>query len=171
MKKTLIAIAFLIIAVFSFAQNTLGTRMKILEVEEYNNDYSVFTYKDYYGSRDYYLSLGHIYNYMQTSREFMNELVSEICIYLGVTTDEAIDSIGYLLGLFGSEPGTTTMFRCRVATDSDKLSDYKNIKCMVVKRRIQGKCLSFQYETDKGIVETYMTKSSLKMLRKGLKIR
>lgn len=162
MKKAIITIAFAIIAVLSFAQSApLGSRTQLVEVKEYNNVYSVFTYKDYYGSSEYDLSLGHN----------INELINEICIYLGITNDEAIDSIGYLIGMFSNGIGTTALFKCRVATDSDKLSDYKNIKCMVVKRRILGKCISFQYETDKGTVETYMTKSSLKMLRKGLKIR
>ena len=167
MKKIITALVFVLAACFAIAQDKQppGMRMEITEVSENDNNYSVFTYKDDVGSLGYYLSIGHEYDYIGTELRH----IDEICLFLGITTDDTYDSLGFLADFFDNEAGTTVKFTCRMSTGAEKLSDYTSVSCMVVRHGLQGKRLNFKYQIDNHSIETELTQSSLKSLRRGFR--
>ena len=72
MKRILTIIALVIATLPAFAQKQknipAGMRMEIVEIEQDDNEYSIFTYKDDDGTFGSYLSLGHVYRLLEVTR-------------------------------------------------------------------------------------------------------
>jgi len=156
MKKIIITIFLAFAVCFSFAQEKQPAemRMEITEVSEDGNEYSVFTYKDKGGSTEYYMGLGRN---------------CDICLFLGITADEAYESLSFLMDFFDNEAGTTVKFTCRLSVGAEKLGDYTSVSCMVVRHGMKGKHLNFKYECENHIIETEITQSAIKSLRSSFK--
>ena len=174
MKKLIITLMLALFAIVSFAQEgPVGMRMEVVEFEQDDNEYSIFTYKDEDGTFGYYLSLGHVYRLLEIYRDDISDFyldhIDETCIWLGATSDEAMKAIDFLLEFLDNEPGATAKFRCRKTTGAGRLGDPDTANCMVIKRFLQGKRLNFQFSTGKRIAETDLTKSAIKSLRRGFK--
>lgn len=174
MKKHIITILLTLFAIVLVAQNNpVGMRMEIVDIEEDDNEYSIFTYKDEDGTFGYYLSLGHIYHLLEIIRDDIDDFsidhINETCLWLGATAEEAFDSLEFLLSFLQNDPGTTAKFRCRMSTGGEQLGDNNTANCEVVKRFLQRKRLNFQFSTGNHTAETDLTKSAIKSLRRSFK--
>lgn len=173
MKRILTIIALVIATLPAFAQkqkNTpAGMRMEIVEIEQDDNEYSIFTYKDDDGTFGYYLSLGHVYRLLEVTRndetDFTLDHVNETCLWLGADAEEASATIETLLELFDAPLATIKEFPCRLSTGAERLGESSIASCSVVKRLLQGKRLCFMFQSGGHTVQADLTKSALKSLR------
>lgn len=175
MKRILITLTLLCVAVFAYAQKGIpaGQRFESVEIEDNDYSYSVFKYKDADGTLGYYLSLGNTAIEAEFSiRDLTSSIkhVDETCLCLGANVEEAYAALDDLLELVGEDPGTVKEFESR-KTNGVGLLDYGTIPCMVVKPFLGGKRLRFTFVTASGrSVDVDLTKGSIKSLRRGLKI-
>ncbi|MBR4146633.1 MAG: hypothetical protein IKU00_01935 [Bacteroidales bacterium] len=176
MKKIVLTITLALIAAFTFAQNNnpVGMRMEVTEITQDNNEYSIFTYKDDDGTFGYYLSLGRVYRILEIIVNDRNsstlDHISETCLYLGTTADEAYDALEHLLDLLDQEPGTAVDIPCRLTNGSPTLTDSSTATCIVVKRFFQRKRLCFLFTSGRHTAQVDLTRSALKSLRWNLKM-
>lgn len=177
MKKTILFLALVFIVAFSNAQNTdipAGMRMEVTEVEENNNQYTIFTYKDDDGTFGYYLSLGRVYRLLEVTYDDRSSAtldhVDETCLWLGTTADEAYASLEHLLNLLDEELGTTVEMPCRQTYGLSPLTDTSTATCIVVKRFLQRKRLCFHFTVGRRTAEADLTRSAIKSLRWSFRV-
>lgn len=180
MKKVLlwavIAIMTLSFDAFSASAKDIpaGMRMEIAEVEEDDNEFQLFTYKDQDGTVAYYLSLGRVFRILDML--FDGELntsfdhVDEVCLCLGVTPEEAKASLDLLLSFYDEDVNTIAEFPARMATGSEVLGQPTIINCVVKKKFLKGKYLQFNFVSGKHSAEADLSKSTVKFLKKALEL-
>ena len=154
--------------------NSTGIRMEIVETEQDDNEFTLFTYKDEDGTTGYYLSLGRELRIsdLLDIKILGGSLshIDEVCLFLGQTSDEALESMNSLLSLYDKDPDTLAEFPARLSTGAEQLGESTTIICIVKKKFLGGKFLQFQFTSGKHTAETNLSKSSLKFLRKGLEL-
>ena len=175
MKRTLTILAFACITLFAFSQNIpAGIRMELTEIEQNDNQYSIFTYKDNDGTFGYYMSLGRSYRLLEISQDDVVNAsldhVEETAIFLGSNAEEALATIESLITMFDEPLGTTAEYPCRMTTGADRLSVPSTANCIVVKRLLQGKRLSFHFQVRNHTAQADLTKSAIKSLRWNLNL-
>lgn len=159
----------------AFAQKQpAGMRMEVSEIEQNDNEYCVFTYKDNDETFGYYLSLGHVTRLMDVlfDPEFVNttfDHIDETCLYLGETYDEAYAVLGDLLEMCDEEVGTMKEYVTR-ESKNERLGDQGVTVCQVEKKLLGGKRLGFFYAKGAFTTDLHLTKSAIKELRMGMKI-
>ena len=170
MKRLLITLALALAAVSAFAQRDIpaGMRMEFTEVEQDENGYSIFTYKDEDGTYGYYLSLTHSIDLLSIFRDddsdFSFQHFDEVCLLLGATADEAAATLESFQTLLEAQTGTVTQFPCRRTNGAEVLTVPDTATCFVVKRFFQAKRLCFQFVSGQHTAEVDLTKSALKSL-------
>ncbi len=174
MKRFLLTLAAAFVAFSSFAQNiTAGVRYEAVEIEENDNEYSIFEYKDDDGTYGVYLSLGRSFPILEIiSDDSLSSLshFDETCLYVGKSYDDVIPFLDNLLALADQEQGSTAKFPCRLSSGSEKLMDSATATCMVVNRFLQTKRLSFIFSSGGHTAEADLTKSAIKSLRTSFAI-
>lgn len=176
MKRILTVIALAIVTLSAFAQKNTpaGMRMEIVEIEQDDNEFSIFTYKDDDGTVGYYLSLGHVYRLLEVTRndesDFTLDHVNETCLFLGADAEEASATIETLMELFDAPLATVKEFPCRLSTGAERLGEPATTSCSVVKRLLQGKRLCFMFQSGGHTVQADLTKPALKSLRMSLNL-
>ena len=174
MKRLLTTLALACMTLFAVAQNSpIGMKMEIAEVEENDNEYAIFTYKDPDGTFGYYLSVGHVFDVMEIfggnfSSSF--SLVDETCLVMGETMDDASAFLDSLLEMLEEAPGTTADFPCRLTLGADRLFVPSTANAVVVKRFLQGKRLCFHFVNGDHSAEVDLTRSAIKTLRWNLNL-
>ena len=175
MKHLTFTLLATLATVVATAQNTpVGMRMEVAEVEQNDNEFTIFTYKDEDGTFSYYLGLGRNFNILKVFRDDITdtsfEQVKECCLWLGATSDEAFGTLDNILDLFDKNEETTMEFQGRAATGSERLGKPTTITCVVRKKTIGGKRLQFIFTSGKHQAEAYLSKSALKQLRWEFKL-
>ncbi|MBR5736708.1 MAG: hypothetical protein IKX60_07965 [Bacteroidales bacterium] len=174
MKRIFAAAIFACIALFAGAQDIpAGIRMEITEVEQDDNQFTIFTYKDEDGTFAYYLSLGRELKLIEVADGedgiFNASLshVDETCVWLGTTYDEAMGTLEHLLTLFDKEPGYSTEFSGRLSM-VEKLGKPTVARCVVIKRLL-GKHLFFLFDNGRYTANAELTKGTVKSLITAMK--
>lgn len=151
-----------------------GMRMEIVEAEQDDNEFTIFTYKDEDGTMGYYMSLAWDFN---ISEIFDVQIlggslshIDEVCLYLGGTADEALESLNSLMSLYDKDANTTVELPARLSTGADRLGDNTTVQCIVKKKFLGGKSLQFHFVSGKHTAKTNLGKSTFKFLRKGLEL-
>ena len=174
MKRMITTLVLACVMLSAWAQDfPAGMRREIVEIEQNDNEYSLFTYKDEDGTFGYYLSLGRVFPILEAEifgGQTTISHVDETCLCLGATKDDALATIEQLLALLEEEPGTTAAFQCRRASGGERLSVPDQANCVVVKRFLQGKRLCFQFVSGGHTAEADLTRSTLKTLRWNLNL-
>ena len=173
--KRLFAVAFFAcIAFFASAQDTpAGIRMEVVEIEQDDNEFAIFTYKDEDGTFGYYLSIGREFKLFEANDGedgiFNASLshVDESSIWLGANRDEAMGTLDYLLTLYDKDPGFSTEFSGRL-TRVMKLGDPTVARCVVIKR-LFGKRLLFIFDNGRYTADAELVKSTVKALISSMK--
>ena len=151
-----------------------GMRIGIAEAGNDDNEISLFTYKDEDGTMGYYLGLGKEFNINEKlGIEILGGTLSisdidEVCLCLGSTADEAMDSLDGLLSAFDKDVDAAAELPARMSTGSERLGDPTTIMCVVKKKFLKGKFLRFYFVSGKHNAEVDLGKSTVKFLRKGL---
>lgn len=150
-------------------------RMEIVEVEDDDNEFAIFTYRDADDTEAYYMSMGQEYKISELliDREFTNTIITgftESCLVLGNTYDDAYAMLDKLLSLFDEEVGSMFEFPYRLSTGADKLGDSATCVCMVQKKSFGGKRLAFTFISGNRQAEAYLSKSLIKELRMGMRL-
>lgn len=179
MKKILmwavIAVMSLSFDTFSAtAKDITGMRMEIAEVEDDDNEFSLFTYKDKDGTEGYYLSLGRVFRILDIlfDGDLNNSFdhVDEVCLCLGGTADQALVSLDYLLSFYDEDVNTIAEFPARMSTGAERLGELTIINCVVKKKFLKGKYLQFNFVSGKHSAEADLSKSTVKFLKKALEL-
>lgn len=177
MKRILITLAFLLPALCVLAQDIpAGIRMEVAEIEENENEYSIFSYKDDDGTFGYYLSIGFETPILAIIRDDDDgpssslSHLDETCIWMGATREETFATLDKLLVFLEQEPGTTMEVSCRESLGAEKLGGSSRALCMVSKRILQSKRLSFLFQSGGGSATADLTKSAIKTLRLSLEL-
>ena len=169
MKRIIAAIALTCVMLSAWAQDfPAGMRKEIVEIEQDDHEYSLFSYKDADGTFGYYLSLGRVFPILEAEIFGGQTTIShmdETCLCLGATTEEALATIEQLLALLEEPAGTTAAFQCRRSSGGERLSVPDRANCVVVKRFLQGKRLNFQFVSGGHTADVDLTRSTLKSLR------
>ena len=175
MKKTLIALLIVCGTAFAaYAQKDIpaGQRYEAVQLDDNDDVFSVFKYKDADGTFGYYMSVGHT-----TSRVDIEvgslfdgsfKKTPETCICLGSNAEEAMKTLDELLELLNEEVGTVKELPCR-NTNGVSLLDYSTASCEIVKPFLSGKRLRIAFKCYDHVYEADLTKGNLKSLRSGLK--
>lgn len=174
-NKLLILSLSVVMALTAMAQDQpVGVRMESSQIEVNEEEkYTVFSYLDDDGTYGYYLSLAHEQELLSvvsgaTSASFGVE--DEVCLWLGGDREAAIAMLDTLLTFFDREVGTTVSLPARTSM-GERLKDKIEINCVVQKKLLGGKRLYFLFEGIRGRQgEVYLSKSSVKQLRWGLKV-
>ncbi|MBR6932065.1 MAG: hypothetical protein IKH49_02055 [Bacteroidales bacterium] len=175
MKKVLFALSLTLITAISFAQNfPAGMRNEITSIEQDDEQYTLFSYKDEDGTFGYYLGLGHVIPLLEITKDDVAfaslSHQDETCIFLGSTVEEVYASLDGFLELLENAPGTTKEFPCRLSSGAERLGGSGTAACMVVKRFLQGKRLSFLFKSGNRTAQADLTKSGIKSLRWSMDI-
>ena len=181
MKKlmvwALVAVSMLTLDAFSASakDKTLGMKLEIVETDDNDSQFSIFTYQEEKGGPVvYYLGIGREF---EASEVFGFEIfggslshIDESSLYLGATADEALASLDAILELFDKDVDFETEFPGRLTTGSGQLGDPTTVACVVKKKFLSGIFLRFYFVSGKHNAEADLGKSSLKFLRKGLEV-
>ena len=159
----------------SAKDKALGMKLEIVETDDNDSQFSIFTYQEEKGGPVvYYLGVGREF---EASEVFGFEIfggsishIDESAIYLGATADEALASLDALFNLFDKDVDFETEFPGRLTTGSGQLGDPTTLACVVKKKFLKGKFLRFYFVSGKHNAEADLDKSSLKFLRKGLEL-
>lgn len=176
MKRILSTFALAFFGMLALAQDNVppGIRMEISEAEENQRQYSLFYYKDNDGTEGYYLSLGREYKILEIEEEdiFSASIshLDETCIWMGSTLDETLASLDGFMDLLEKDAGYSTTIPCRLSSGMGRLGESSSATCVVVKRVLQGKRLSFTFKSGQHTGQTDITKSSIKSLRFGINL-
>lgn len=174
MKKILVSLAIACITLCSYAQKNLpvGMRSEITEIEQNDDAYSLFQYKDRDGNLGYYLSLVHTDMTLEAIfGDDANMSVSrfdECCLYLGETADDAQAALASLLDLLDEEPGTVREYDARLTNGAEMLTGKATVECLV-RKSLFGKRLEFRFDGRYHLNEVQLTKGNVKSLIAGLK--
>ena len=174
MKRILTTLVLACVLTSAWAQDfPAGMRREIVEIEENDREYTLFSYKDEDGAFGYYLSLGQVFPILEAEifgGQTTISHIDETCLCLGATKEEALATIESLLALTEEAPGTTATFQCRRASGGERLSVPDQANCVVVKRFLQGKRLCFQFVSGGHTADVDLTRSTLKTLRWDLNL-
>ena len=96
--------------------------------------------------------------------------IDEVTIWLGSTTDEALDMLGRILDLYDEDVDTSVEFRGRSVNGAGHLEKPTTSTCVVEKKTLGGKRLRFLFKKDKGEGHAFLTKAVVKELRTNFKI-
>ena len=166
--KRLFAVAFFAcIAFFASAQDTpAGIRMEVVEIEQDDNEFAIFTYKDEDGTFGYYLSLGRTSAFLGADEILGMQVKNydETTISLGATYDEALATLDRLVELYYKDLDTTVELPGRAATKGVQLGEPTTSQCTVVKKPLGGKRLQFVFTYGKHTAHAYLTKQVVKEL-------
>ena len=170
MKRIFLSLAIAFTTLFAYAQNQnqpAGIRMELTEVDDNDNEFSIFTYKDDDGTYGYYLSVSHAINILEIFTDDSNASFShfdETLLCLGANADEARTTLAKLLLLLDEPAGTITQLPSRLSTGADRLGAPGTVNVAVVKPLILGKRLRFQFFTGNHSAEATLTRPTLKTL-------
>ena len=182
MKKlvvwALVAVSMLTLDAFCAVakDKALGMKLEIVETEDNDNLFALFTYQDKDAPVGYYMGVGKEFD---PSEVFGFELlggtlsvshIDEVGLYLGATADEAMASLDAMLELFDKDVDFKAAFPGRLTTGSGQLGDATKVTCVVKKKFLSGKFLRFYYVSGTRNAESDLGKSTLKFLRKGLEM-
>ncbi|MBO4843324.1 MAG: hypothetical protein J5490_01925 [Bacteroidales bacterium] len=172
MKRILITLAAACITLCAFAQNfPAGMRSELVEIEQDENEYSVFSYKDNDGTTGYYMSLGTVIPILEVIGDNSSSSLSHIdetCLYMGETEEDALAFLDSLLELVDQEAGAVAKFPCRMTFGAESLGESSTATCMVVSRFLQTKRLSFIFSSGGHTAQADLTKSAIRSLRAGV---
>lgn len=170
----MVAVSMMTTATVNAQNIPVGMRIEVAEVEQNNNEYSIFTYKDDDESFGYYLGLGHVFHiselFLDNPTDMAFDHIDETCIWLGATADEAFATLDSILVLFDKEVDTKVEFRGRASTGSGRLGKPNATTCVVTKKMLGGKRLLFLFVSGKNQAETYLSKLAVKQLRMSFKV-
>ena len=175
MKRIAICIVLALAPLLAVAQKSLtpGVRYETTEITVNDDSYSLFMYSDRGDTVGYYLGLGHAEQLLGVSygggSSFSLGTFDEVCLFLGFSTEEAYASLDTLIALFDLEVGTEISLPARLAPKSLHLGDFTTAVCTVEKPLLSGKRLVFAFDHSRYQVRTYLSRSSVKQLRSGLK--
>ncbi len=176
MKKVLLIAATIMMALMNVQAKDIpaGMRMEIIEAdEEDKNQYSIFQYKDDDGTVGYYMSVGRYTELIGLNRNDMSASFGqydEVCLYMGSTRNDVIESLDNMLTLMTKDKGTTAEFQCRLATWGQRLGEKAKTTCIVTKRFLQSKRLCFYFNSGKRTTYADLTKSGIKSMRLSVKL-
>ena len=182
MKKlmiwALVAIFTLTLDAFSASAKDkgLGMRLEIIETEDNDNLFTVFTYQEKDGPVGYYLGVGkefdpsEVFGFEILGGTLSVSHIDEVCLYLGSTADEALATLDEMFALFDKDVNFEAKFPARLSTGSEQLGDPTTVPCVVKKKLLTGKYLRFFFVSGKHNAEADLDKSTLKFLRKGLEM-
>lgn len=174
MKRILITLTLLCVAVFAYAQKGIpaGQRYESVSLRQNDDEYAIFKYKDEDGTVGYYLSLGHTLSEADISiGDLFNSSFKhtpEACLCLGANAEEAFATLDDLREVMEGEIGDRKDYPARI-TNGVGLFDQDIVSCTVVKPFIGSKRLCFVFLYKERPVSVELTKGSLKSLRNGLK--
>ena len=174
MKRILISLAIACMALCTYAQKNLpvGIRSEITEIEQNDDTFSLFKYKDQDESVGYYLSLLHTNGSVSFEiMEMGNTSISsfdECCLYLGENYDQVLEMLTGLVDLFSEPSGTTRELAARRSNGAERLTDTLTVNA-VLRKGLLGKHLAIQFEGRKHPAEVQLSKSTLKSLISGVK--
>lgn len=174
-NKLLILSLSVVMALTAMAQDQpVGVRMESSQIEVNEEEkYTVFSYLDDDGTYGYYLSLAHeqeLLSIVSARSSSSIGLEDEVCLWLGGDREAAFAMLDTLLTFFDREVGTTVSLPARTSM-GERLKDKIEINCVVQKKFLGGKRLVFFFEGIRGRQgEVYLSKSSVKQLRWGLKV-
>lgn len=182
MKKLLM---LALVAVFTLTLDTftasakdkaLGMKLEIVETDNNDNQFSIFTYQEKGGAVGYYMGVGkefdpsEVFGYEILGGTLSVTHIDEVGLYLGSTVDEALKTLDAMLALYDKDVDFQTEFQGRLTTGSGQLDAPTTIPCVVKKKFLKGKFLRFYFVSGKHNAEADLDKSSLKFLRKGLEL-
>lgn len=170
MRRILVSLAAVFIAFSAYAQEIpAGMRMECASVEEDDNVFSVFSYKDNNGTFGYYLGFGREVELMDILRGDITDLSlshrDEACLYMGETAEEAAAFLDSLKELREKDPGTTVVFPCRLTAGAEQLSVPSTATAVVVDRLFQAQRICFHFQSGSHSAETDLTRSTIKSLQ------
>ena len=169
MKRIIAITALACVLTSAWAQDyPAGLRREVVEIEQNEDTYSLFSYKDEDGTFGYYLSLRHETPDLEIELFGIQGAiphVDETCLCLGATKDEVLSTLDSLLALTDKEPGTTATFPCRRTSLTERLTVPDTAECVVVKPFLMSKRLRFQFDHDGKTAEVDLSRSTLKSLR------
>lgn len=174
MKRILISLAIACMALCTYAQKNLpvGIRSEITEIEQNDDTFSLFQYKDPDQRVGYYLSLLHTNGSVSFEiLEMGNTSISsfdECCLYLGENYDQVLETLTGLVDLFSEPSGTTRELEARRSNGAEGLADSITVNC-ILRKGLLGKHLAIQFEGRKHPAEVQLSKSSVKSLISGVK--
>ena len=166
MKRFFLCIALAFAGLFASAQDIdkIPARMRV-EITEVTNDdetYTLFMYKDQDGTFGYYFGLGPADRIVETFIAF--EQVTETILFLGKTSDEAMESLEKLLAMYNEPYDTEIEYPIRFSVAGIIDASFYTAQCIVTKRLIGGKRLSFFYNNGQYTTETYLQKATVKSM-------
>lgn len=176
MKKIFLIAATILMALMNVQARDIpvGIRMEIIEADENEqNQYSIFQYKDNDGTIGYYMSVGRYTELIGLTRNDMSASFGqydEVCLYMGSTRDDVIESLDNMLTLMAKDKGTTAEFQCRLATWGQRLGQEASTTCIVTKRFLQSKRLCLYFNSGNRATYADLTKSAVKSMRLSVKL-
>lgn len=90
---------------------------------------------------------------------------AETCIFLGNSASDALKTVDDIIAMFDKPSGTGTDFPARLAVGESFVA-YGKSPCVVKSRFLRGKRLSFFFEHDAYVTETYLTRQSAESARR-----
>ena len=174
MKRIFLSLAIAFTTLSAFAQNQpAGIRMELFEVEENDNGFSLFTYKDDDGTFGYYMGVTRSFDILSIFTDDSDSSFSHIdeaCIWLGANAEEAQATLESMMTLLDAAPGTVAQFSSRRTAGAERLTVPDTVTATVVKPFILGKRLNFLFVSGSHTAEADLTRSTLKSLRSGFNI-
>lgn len=176
MKKLLTIAATIIMTFMNMQARDIpaGIRMEIIEADDNDkNQYSIFQYKDNDGTIGYYMSVGRYTELLGLIRDDLSATFGqydEVCLYMGKSREDVIESLDNLLEVLSQDRGTTAEFPCRLATWGQRLGNEAKTTCIVTKRFLQSKRLSFYFNSQNHTAFAYLTKLGIKSMRLSVKL-
>ncbi|MBR1851232.1 MAG: hypothetical protein IJ789_07650 [Bacteroidales bacterium] len=175
MKRIATILILTVLAVSGMAQKSIpvGVRMEATEIAINDDQYSLFVYRDKDSTLGYYLSIGHADCIVEATignlGSFSLGSYDEVCLCLGATIGEAYASLDTLLALVDLPVGSELVLPARGAKMSRYLGDYGEAVCYVEKPILASKRIVFYFDHGHYSTQSYLTRSSIKSLRRGLK--
>ena len=171
MRRFLVSLAAVFIALSAYAQDIpAGMRMECASVEEDDNVFTIFSYKDNDGTFGYYLGIGREVDLLEIFRDDDLSGVSlghmdEVCLPMGETIAEAVVFLNSLKELREKDPGTTVVFPCRLTAGAEQLSVPGTATAVVVDRWFQAQRICFHFQSGRHSAEVDLTRSTIKSLQ------
>lgn len=178
MVWALVAISMLTLDAFSALakDKALGMKLEIVETDDDDNLFALYTYQEQGGPVGYYMAVGkefdpsEVFGYELLGGTLSVSHIDEVGLYLGATAEEAMASLDVILKLFDNDVDFETEFPGRLTTGSGQLGEPTKVTCVVKKKFLSGKFLRFYYVSGTRNAESDLGKSTLKFLRKGLEM-
>lgn len=155
MKKWILTLTLACVAICSYAQQNIRPMdgMEIASVENNNNRITLYKVTDAEGNPGFYLGAIHVR--ILLTLEYLNTTFSDAdgpLLYLGASSEEAMNNLDALIALFSEEEGAQMEFTCR---DGSTVA-------ATIRKALLGKNLVIR--------ETSVAKSDIKSLKASFKI-